>query len=60
MKVLHLFKSCFNSALSRQYLQEKWIGNQSLITILQDDYGLDFVKKDILINIYVPGIYLRY
>ena len=58
MKVLHLFKSCPNSALSRQYLQEKWIGDQSLITILQDDYGLDFENKR-HINHYIPGIYMN-
>ena len=58
MKVLHLFKSCLNSALSRQYLQEKWIGDQSLVTILQDDYGLDFVNKR-YINRYLPDIFLN-
>ena len=58
MKVLHLFKSCLNSALSRQYLQEKWIGDQSLVTILQTNYNLEFVNKA-YINRYLPNIYLE-
>ena len=58
MKVLHLFKSCLNSALGTQYLQEKWIGDQSLVTILQDDYGLDFVDNRYM-NKYLPDIYLN-
>ena len=58
MKLLYLFKSCLTSALSRQCLQEKWICDQSLVTILQDDYGLNFVNKR-YINKYLPGIYLN-
>ena len=38
-------------------MQEKWIGDQSLVTILQDDYGLKFVDKR-SINKYLPIIYL--
>ena len=38
-------------------MQEKWIGDQSLVTILQDDYGLKFVDKR-YINKYLPNIYL--
>ena len=58
MKILRLFKSCLNSALSRQYLQDKRIGDQSLVTILQDDFGPEFVNKR-YINKYLPGVYLN-
>ena len=57
MRSLSLFKSCLISAINRIYLQEKWIGDQSLITNLQDDYGLKFVDKR-SINKYLPIIYL--
>ena len=46
MGVLPLFKSCLISALdNRNYLQEKWIGDHSLATILQEDYGIKFANK---------------
>ena len=58
MRSLSLFKSCLISALDRIYLQEKWISDQSLVTILQDDYRLDFSNKR-YINKYLPTIYLN-
>ena len=58
MKILYLFKSCLNSALGRQYLQEKWTGDQSLVIILQEDYGLEFVDAR-YINKYLLSIYLN-
>ena len=57
MALLPLFRSSLSSALKRQYLSGKWIGDQSLVTILQENYGLDFVTKA-YINKYLPNIYL--
>ena len=57
MTSLSLFKSCLISSLDRIYLQEKRIGDQSLVTILQDNFGLDFANKR-YINKYLPDIYL--
>ena len=58
MTSLSLLKSCLISSLDRIYLQEKWISDQSLVTILQGDFGLDFVNKW-YINKYLPDIYLN-
>ena len=57
MALLSLFRSSLSSALERQYLTEKWIGDQSLVTILQQHYGLDFANKR-YINKYLPNVYL--
>ena len=57
MKLLPLFRASLSSALERQYLNEKWIGDQSLVTILQTNYDLKFVNKA-YINRYLPNIYL--
>ena len=57
MKLLPLFRSSISSALERQYLNEKWIGDQSLLTILQKNYGLKFATKG-YINKYLPNIHL--
>ena len=57
MQLLPLFRSSLSSALERQYLNKKWIGDQSLVTILQRNYGLEFVTKA-YINKYLPNTYL--
>ena len=57
MKHLPLFRSSLSSALERQYLHEKWIGDQSLGIILQKNYGLKFATKG-YINRYLPNTYL--
>ena len=57
MKLLPLFRSSISSALERQYLNEKWIGDQSLLTILQKNYGLKFATKG-YINKYLPNMHL--
>ena len=57
MKLLPIFKSCLISALDRQYLPNQLIGDQSLATILKDNYSLHFVNKNyinrILLNIFL-------
>ena len=58
MTLLPLLRSSLSSALERQYLTEKWIGDQSLVTILQKHYNLEFVAKS-YINKYLPNIYLN-
>ena len=58
MTSISLFKFCLISSLDRIYLQEKWIGDQSLVTILQDNFGLNFANKR-FINKYLPDIYLN-
>ena len=57
MKLLPLFKSCLISALDRQYLSNKWIGDQSLSAILQKNYSLEFANKN-YINRILPNIFL--
>ena len=58
MTLLPLLRSSLSSALERQYLTEKWIGDQSLITILQKHYNLEFLTKS-YISKYLPNIYLN-
>ena len=53
-----LFKSCVISALNRSYMLDKWIGDKSLVTILQNDYNLDFINKR-YINRYLPNLSLN-
>ena len=55
---LSLFKSCLISSLDRIYLQEKWIGDQHLVTILHQNYGLTFTNKR-YINRYLHNIYFN-
>ena len=58
MGLLDLYKSCIISALNRSYLLDKWIGDESLVTILQTDYNLEFVNKR-YINRYLPNLHIR-
>jgi len=64
MNYTHLFRCCFVSVLRRNYFTEKWIGDQTLVTILKHDYNLEFVSKG-CINKYLPhllfeGIHIHY
>ena len=58
MKFLPLFTSSLSSALERLYLNKKWIGDQSLVTILQRNYGLKYATKA-NIDKYLPNTYLE-
>ena len=58
MGLLDLFKSCIISALNRSYLLDRWIGDESLVTILQTDYSLEFVNKR-YINRYLPNLHIK-
>ena len=42
---LDLFKTSINSTLDRKYLLEKWIGDDSLVKIIKENYALDFINK---------------
>ena len=57
MELLPIFKSCLISALDRQYLSNRWIGDQSLATIKQQNYSLKFANKN-YINRILPNIFL--
>ncbi len=61
MECQDLFKSSIISACSnRSYLQEKWIGDKLLVTILQNNHHLgEFVNKRFLIR-YLPNLSLNY
>jgi len=58
MGSLSLLKSCLISALDRIYLQEKWMGDQHLVTILLKNYGLPFTNKR-YINRYLSNIFIE-
>ena len=55
---LDLFKSTINSTLDRKYWLEKWIGDDSLVTIIKDNYALEFINKR-NINRYLPELSLQ-
>ena len=60
MKHQDLFKSCIISALNRSYMLDKWIGDESIVTILQKEYNLeDFVNKRYL-NRYLPNLSINH
>jgi len=64
MNYAHLFRCCFISALERNYFTERWIGDQTLVTIFKNDHNLEFVSKR-YINKHIPyllfeGIYIHY
>ena len=50
---LDRFKTSINSTLDRKYLLEKWIGDDSLVAIIKENYALDFINKDVLIGIFL-------
>ena len=49
MRKLDLFKSTLISALDRSYFLDSWINDDSLVTILNVNYDLDFINKYILV-----------
>ncbi len=54
-----LFKSSIISALNKSYLLDRWIGDELLVIILQDNYNLgDFLNKRYL-NRYLPNLSLN-
>ena len=64
MNYAHIFRCYFISALERNYFTERWIGDQTLVTILKNDHNLEFVSKR-YINKHIPyllfeGIYIHY
>ena len=58
MGCLDLFKTSINSTLDRKYLLEKWIGDDSLVTIIKENYALDFINKR-YIKRYLPELSLQ-
>ena len=57
MRKLDLFRSCLSSALDRRYFVDKWIGDHSLVQLLNQDYNLNFINKNYL-NKYINLVYL--
>ena len=57
MDKISLFKTLIIPALDRKYVLEKWIRNDSLVTIFKDNYVLDFATKKTLIGIFSTYIY---
>ena len=58
MRYLDQLKSYLNSALDRKYFLDKWIGDNSLVTLLKQNYELDFLNKSYL-NRYIQIVYLQ-
>ena len=58
MVLQDVFKSCLIDALNRKYFIERWIGDNTIVNILNCEFGLDFVTKR-YINRYLPNIYLK-
>ena len=58
MRYLDQLKSCLNSALDRKYFLDKWISDNSLVTLLKQNYELDFLNKSYL-NRYIQIVYLQ-
>jgi len=58
MGKIDIFKTSIISALDRKYLLEKWIGDDSLVTIFKENYALDFATKR-YINRYLPNLCLK-
>ena len=50
MRNLDHFRSCLDSALDRRYFVDKWIRDQSLASIFEQNYDMDFMSKIISIN----------
>ena len=57
MTKLDVFKCSLNSALDRNYFLDRWISDQSLVTILSQNYQLDFINKG-YVNKYIQIVYL--
>ena len=58
MRNIDHFRSCLNSALDRRYFVDKWIGDQSLVSILEQNYDMDFMSKKYF-NKYIDVVYLK-
>ena len=48
MRYLDQLKCCLNSAPDRKYFLDKWISDNSLVTLLKRNYKLDFLNKSYL------------
>ena len=59
MRKLDLFKSTLISALDRSYFLDCWISDKSLVTILNNNYDLDFINM-YCVNKYIQVVYLEY
>lgn len=57
MGKLDLFRSCLNSALDRKYFVDRWISDQSLVTLFKRYCYLDFITKNYF-NRYIHSVYL--
>ena len=55
---LNLIKTSINSTLDMKYLLEKWIGDDSLVTIIKYNYASDFINKRYIIR-YLPELSLQ-
>ena len=53
---LALFRSCLNSALDRKYFVDRWISDQSLVTLLNTICYLEISKS--YLNRYIHSVYL--
>ena len=58
MRYLDMFKSSLNSALDRKYFLDWWISVDSLVTLLQQNYDLDFLNKR-YVNKYILTLFLK-
>ena len=45
MRYRDLRKSSLNSALDRNYFLNRWVGDYSLVKLLQQNYNLDFLRN---------------
>ena len=57
-RLLDLFKSSLLSALDRKYFVDRWISDNSMVTILKNNYNLQFISKS-YINKYIQITYLQ-
>ena len=57
-RCLDLFKSSLISALDRNYFLDRWISDNSMVTIIKNNYNLEFINKS-YINKYIQITYLQ-
>ena len=58
MRKIDQLQSCLNSALDRKYFLRRWICDDSLVTILKNNYEINFLTKSYL-NKYIQIVFLR-
>ena len=58
MRKIDQLQSCLNSALDRKYFLSHWICDDSLITILKNNYKINFQNKRYF-NKFIQVIYLQ-